>query len=209
MSFVNAYLLAVDPGDTHVGVAQFVYNDKTFEGRCTGAAEFTPEEFLDGFADDLLSGTYDTAVVERFILRPDLAMNLVGTEMDTSQMIGVIKFLVRRHNLHADAHTDADRPNSGQTMTCLDEQGRCVAAVPWGRRRPKRLQLALQPAGIQEVAAGHLRARGVKSVAKQTKAGEHCLSAELHGHHWLSVQAERVRRADQADQIARRNRRTK
>jgi hypothetical protein len=43
--------------------------------------------------------------------------------------------------------------------------------------------LTMQPASIQKPTVGLLRVRGIKSMAKRLQAGEHALSAELHGWH--------------------------
>lgn len=51
--------------------------------------------------------------------------------------------------------------------------------------RQHGIELILQPAAIQEPTAGVLRSRGIRSMAKRTKAGPHALSAELHGWHYL------------------------
>lgn len=194
MGFVNARMLAIDPGDEHVGLAEFAYNSRDFTGRCASVMQTTPDVALDGLAEDIIAGTYQAIVLERWLLRPDLSAEQAGSEMETSQMIGVVKWLVRVHNLHARAHAEADPPNSGKTLTCRQPGGTCVDG-----RAVRLVQLGLQLPAIQEVALGHLRAAKVKSVAKQQKAGPHCLSAELHGWYWLNTNAARMARADQVD----------
>lgn len=92
---------AVDPGDVHVGLAIFERGD-TGLWRCVDACELTPDEFLLLLAQQMVQGTIDILVYERFILEPDQAAKLAGTEMETSQMIGAIKWIhgqcARRHN---------------------------------------------------------------------------------------------------------------
>lgn len=82
-------LLAVDPGDKHVGVALF----KSDPWSCVDALEMDPPGFLVWLANGMLHGTFDIVVYERFILEAARAPMLVGSELETSQMIGAIKWI--------------------------------------------------------------------------------------------------------------------
>lgn len=90
MSEYGKMLLAVDPGDEHVGVAWF---DKQEGGwGCVLVQEMTPAEFRQYLGPALNSGVFGTLVVESWSLRRDMAVKLIGSEMETSQMIGMIKY---------------------------------------------------------------------------------------------------------------------
>jgi len=85
-------LVAVDPGDVHVGVALFGRDALGWE--CVGAMEMTPEGFEDWLAEELIRATVDILVVEEWKLFPDHGEQ-VGSDMPTSQLIGAIKFMWR------------------------------------------------------------------------------------------------------------------
>lgn len=92
-----ANLVAVDPGGVHVGVALF-QSDASVDGgewRCWQTFEKQPQAFEDWLAAEL--GRFDVLVYERFTLYEDKALSLVGSEMETSQLIGVIRYLARLH----------------------------------------------------------------------------------------------------------------
>lgn len=95
-------LVSIDPGDIHVGVAVWDYGTvaQDEEGRdadawvCQNAFETRPVPFLRALQVACASGIIRTVVFERFVLEPTRAMALVGTDLETSQMIGAIKFAV-------------------------------------------------------------------------------------------------------------------
>jgi hypothetical protein len=100
---LSAHFYAVDPGDIHVGLAEFR------GGRCVAASETRPEEFCDMLFDlssesDRSAGPNgvrgemapDLVVLERFALRGELMAQQQGSEFLTSQMIGTIRFICRR-----------------------------------------------------------------------------------------------------------------
>jgi hypothetical protein len=94
MEDIPVRILAIDPGDLHVGLADFVEDPTTDMGwACVTATETT----RDGMRERLVKlidqpNQYDSIVVERFTLYPDVAMSLTGKEMATSEMIGAIQF---------------------------------------------------------------------------------------------------------------------
>lgn len=83
-------LIAIDPGDKHVGVAFF-----TGQG-CYLVQEMTPDELCDLMWVWMDTASVDTLVVEKFQLYPDKAKEQSYGEMLTSQLIGRIKEIVRR-----------------------------------------------------------------------------------------------------------------
>lgn len=95
-------IVSIDPGDIHVGVATWVYgaidqdeNDQDVDGWiCEYAFETQPVPFLRALQVACGSGMIDTVVFERFVLEPTRAPMLVGTDLETAQMIGAIKFAV-------------------------------------------------------------------------------------------------------------------
>lgn len=177
-------MIAVDPGDVHVGVAFFeTWGDPTKdEGwECVDTQEMTPEEFEDALLETLLDGDVDILVYEKFFLYEDKAMAQVGSEFRTSQLIGVIRYLWRQQEIHASAHDQARE--RGKILTCELEGMTC--ADP-NRMSGKHVTLVGQPASIQEPTAGILRVRKIKSTAKRNKDTlGHQVSAELHGWHYL------------------------
>jgi hypothetical protein len=127
-------LLAIDPGGEHVGLAQFEVLDD-LQVAVRGVWESPPDEAADVVAGMLLGNTLGVLVVEGFRLYGDKALAQVGSEMHTSELIGVLKYLVRSANYRNRREGTAE------------------------------VVLALQPAHIQKPMAGQLRARGVKSKA--------------------------------------------
>jgi hypothetical protein len=77
-------ILAVDPGDSHVGVAQ--YDDGEVTAEEVAAADWLPR--FAGLVVEL-----DQVVVEEFRLYPGSAPALSWSPMRTVEMIGVIRWL--------------------------------------------------------------------------------------------------------------------
>lgn len=150
-------LVSVDPGGAHVGVCCFG-RDEAGKWACFWAAEMTPLQFEDWLSEQMVYSTIDILVVEQFTLYPDKAMAQTGSDMPTSQLIGVIKY-IHRH----------------------------MAGVAARWPRPD-VELVLQPASIQKPTLGILKRRKVQSTAKKMRAGEHALSAELHGYYYILEQ---------------------
>lgn len=182
---------AVDPGDKHVGVAEFevgVDADGDQTADCTKAWELDPEGAIDLIAAGLLHYRFDVLVVEEFRLYKDKALAQTGSTMPTCELIGQIKWA---HRLDCRRRRDLVQEIASFT------DGRKGSALYRGRQgqiaRNAAVDLVLQPASIQEPTAGLLRRRGIKSLAKQRRRdivaaggeGDHALSAELHGWHYL------------------------
>lgn len=174
-------LLAVDPGEVHVGLAYFQFgldDDGDETADCTRTCEVGHTEGIDWIAAGLLNNHFDVLVVEQFNLYPDKAMAQTGSTMPTCEMIGCIKWA---HRLDARRRSDVlagiapKRPPGRVAGAAWDEAHDLHLPVP----------LILQPAAIQEPTSGLLRHRGIKSVARASGAGPHALSAELHGWAYL------------------------
>ncbi|AOZ65133.1 hypothetical protein KDI99_gp33 [Arthrobacter phage Greenhouse] len=89
-------ILAVDPGDEHVGVAWLDREPKGWA--VVFVTEMTPDEFLDYILPALQSGLFRYFVLESFSLYADKLKEQIGSEMLTSQMIGAAKFAVKIAN---------------------------------------------------------------------------------------------------------------
>lgn len=154
------YVMAFDPGETHCGVALLRPDPDAAAGwRCVAAYEKPPQDACDDLAVLLIENALEVVVYERFRLYPDLAPALAYSEMETSQQIGVIRYLVQL----------GDRPRELRPAPTLI----------------RKVQLVGQVAEIQTPTRSLLRANGVQSRAKRCRAGEHALSAELHGWCYL------------------------
>lgn len=82
-------MLAIDPGDVHVGVAEFIRIDGIWT--CTWAHEYTPDTFLPWFVEGIRSGKWERVLLESWKLFPEAAKLYVGSDMPTSRLIGAIK----------------------------------------------------------------------------------------------------------------------
>lgn len=177
-------MIAIDPGDVHVGVAFFEtwgHPDSDDGWECVDTQEITPEELEDALLETFLDGDVDILVYEKFFLYEDKAMAQVGSEFRTSQLIGVIRYLWRQQEIHASAHDQARE--KGKILTCELEGFTCADPK---RMSGKHVTLVSQPASIQDPTAGILRARKIKSTAKRNKdTAGHQVSAELHGWYYL------------------------
>lgn len=152
------HLLAIDPGDKHVGVAAFV-EESDGTPVCAWATEYTPDEAANLVAGMLFRGELRYLVVERFALYADKAMAQVGSEMQTSELIGVFKYLVRVHNESA--------------------TGDGGARDPW--LQPP-CDLFIQGADIKKGIRAQIEARGISRITpKETHHGD----AEEHG--WYRI----------------------
>ena len=98
-------------------------------------------------------------VYEGWQIYPDKAATLIGSECETAQFIGALKWIVFGFNGHS-----VRFPDHG----------------PDGL-----VQIVQQPASIQIPTRGLLKQAGKKSMAKRIQAGEHAMSAELHGWCYL------------------------
>jgi hypothetical protein len=97
-----AYVVGIDPGDVHCGMAvvRTSYDDATREGRVevARAEEFDPDSCADHLAAWLLEGWVDAVAVERFSLYGDKVGAQVGSQMQTAQLIGVLRYVTRLAN---------------------------------------------------------------------------------------------------------------
>jgi len=180
-------LISVDPGDVHVGVAFFDEDPNSPHGWvCTGTQEMTPDEFADSLADTFLDQDegWRFLIYEKFRLYADKAKQQTGSEFPTAKLIGVIEWLGRKHNEHAEQHRLAER--LGKLTTCEVGGGFCSADRAEGKRIVNEVRLVKQPADIKKPTIGILRHLNIKSVAKAEgdKLG-HRVDAELHGWHFL------------------------
>lgn len=94
-----AGVLAIDPGDVHIGLACFHDTWDEDEGlgwRCIEAYEYTREQLYHQLLRGLIGDNWDAVVVERFNLYPEVAMKLTGQEMLTSEAIGAIELACLR-----------------------------------------------------------------------------------------------------------------
>ena len=80
-------MLAVDPGDRHVGVA--VWKKKTGVTSVELDAEAAPASIR----RLLSSGNVQVLVIEEFVLYPDKMRSLIGGSMRTSEMIGALRWI--------------------------------------------------------------------------------------------------------------------
>lgn len=179
-------LTAIDPGDRWTAAAFFDRADNEWGWECTGVVEFdnANDEFVDSLAESVMDNEVPILVWEQWRLYNDHALEKTGSEFEAVQVIGQMKFVVRRHNEHCYLHTRA--LNAGQMTTCELRGASCqdkdIGWLP---------TLAIQqPADIQKPTAGILRGKGIKSVAKPIAKAEyggrgHVVSAELHGWYYI------------------------
>lgn len=170
-------IVAVDPGDEHVGTAVFTPDGRRTEGhRVVCVQEYTPDDWLDVMAYMLIAGKMKTLVYERFLLDGALAREQTGSEFVTVQLIGVMRWMVRKQNEHAHEHYRAKYP---MQMSCV-RAGQCsVSAVP------QPVDLVAQLRTIKTPTRKILNRRNIKSLSAQVGASDHCKDAEMHGWHWL------------------------
>lgn len=178
-------LIAVDPGDTHVGVAFFETDDPNpwtggggDKWECVDAQEWSPMDFADAVGETLLAGEIETLVIERFRLYGDKAQEQTGSEFETAQLIGILKYLVRLNNMHVARHEAVEE--GGGLLPCEQRGGTCQDGTPY-----RHVTLALQMADIKKPTIGVLRSRKIKSTAKREAAGGHAFDAELHGWYYI------------------------
>lgn len=179
-------IIAIDPGDRWTGVAFFT-RDSDGHWYCQDAQEFSPHEFEDALAEllfDRSSPPPPTIIYEKWRLYADHAKEKTGSEFETSQHIGVIKYLVRVNNEHAERHNHAEA--EGKMMTCELRGGACEDPA----HRPQMITLVKQPADIKKPTRGILKKKKIKSVARPIAREnygnrDHVVDAELHGWHYI------------------------
>ncbi|ALY09181.1 RuvC-like resolvase [Arthrobacter phage Chridison] len=145
-------ILAVDPGDEHVGVAWLDRQEKGWA--VVFVTEMTPEEFLDYILPALQSGLFRYFVLESFSLYADKLKEQIGSEMLTSQMIGAAKFAVKIANESSHLNPNMDY----------------------------EVQLVMQQPAIKAPAFAILERKKYKFTADRLKVpGQHVRDAEVHG----------------------------
>lgn len=181
---IETEIIAIDPGDHHVGVAFFARQSGGTGEKwyCQDAQQIDdPDGFELMLAETLLGSPHGmTLVVEIFRLYEDKAQLQKGSQFRTSQMIGAIKFIARIRNEHVGRHHDARK--GGYIMNCEREGGQCEHLM----NGPAPIEVVMQLADIKKPTTGILRHKKIKSVGKQAKKdnpgwGDHCIDAELHG----------------------------
>lgn len=158
-------VLAVDPGEEHVGVAvgrrDLEYapggpRPKGFGWFVSDVAELNPWEFVQFFRDNI--DGIDLLSVEKYTLYPHLAKEQIGSEMPTSKLIGWIEFTVRLWN---ESFTKEHTPAHGMP----------------------EIQYESYPANIHKGTEAVMKNKGIPFVSPKTP--DHARSAELHFWHTL------------------------
>jgi hypothetical protein len=183
---VVSVLTWVDPGERWTGVAFFDRADNQWGWECVGAVEFDNdnEGFMDSLTESILDNEVPILGFESFHLFEDKALEQTGKEFGEVELIGQMKFVVRRHNEHCYLHTRALR--AGQMTTCeLRGQSCQNKDIGW-----QPVLMVSQRSDILKPTAGILRGKGIKSVAKGIDQREyggrgHVVSAELHGWKYI------------------------
>jgi len=165
-------VLAIDPGETHVGLAvgcrYFTEGPGTDpQGmdewqlqapgwRVYDVAELTPPEFVRWFRRSIQH--FDMVTCEKFTLYPHLAKEQVGSEMPTSKLIGWIEFTIMLWN---EMVHEPGNPALGYT----------------------EIQYDSYPANIHKGTSAVMKKRGIPFVSPLSP--DHARSAELHFWHML------------------------
>lgn len=173
---VLSRILAIDPGEKHCGLAEFVERSDDWE--CVRVYELGPDECADRVASLLIGAQLNHLVIEEFRIYPDKALSLSYSEVRTAQLIGVLRYL---HRIARMAQVDVD---TGEIRQLGEQEVVC--------------ELRMQPAAIKAATVAILRKQGVESEAKRTRSGDHCFDAETHGWHYILTTLgmfERTRRA--------------
>lgn len=167
-------VLAIDPGETHVGLAvgcrYFTEGSGTdpqgmsdwvlqYPGwRVYDVAELTPPEFVRWFRSSIQH--FDIVTCEKFTLYPHLAKEQIGSEMPTSKLIGWIEFTLDLWN------------------EMVHEPG-----GPAQRAGAREIQYTSYPASIHKGTSAVMKKRDIPFVSPLTP--DHARSAELHFWHAL------------------------
>lgn len=152
-------LLAVDPGDEHVGVAWF---DKQGDAwGCVYVEEMTPEQFRGYIGPALRSGFFRWFVLESFALYGDKALQQTGSEMETAQLIGVCKYVVEEVNRESHLNPSMDR----------------------------EVELVMQQPSIKKAVFAILARKKYQFTADRMKVpAQHVRDAEVHGIRFIKSQ---------------------
>jgi len=147
-------IVAIDPGGEHVGVSMFAEYDDAWE--CVWSGEMSPDEFWGWYSEMMWRGLIDIVVYETWTLYPDKAQQQIGSDMPTSQLIGVIKYV------HWATRDGSNRWPGGT------------------------IELIGQPASIKTPIRSVLKNRKLTSMAKFLRIPlDHAADSELHGYYHL------------------------
>lgn len=162
-------VLAIDPGDRHIGLASgvaFASVDPATGATADGAEDDLRSAFQMAYEPALWavdaainSGWVDVLIVEDWRIYEDEAPKLVGSTCDTARMIGAFTWMVRKHNRWA------------REVQQVDDGG------------PGLIEFHLQPAHLQDTTRSYLRKYGIDRTSNRGE--DHALSAELHW--WFCV----------------------
>lgn len=115
-------VIAIDPGDTHIGVSIGLTNPTPDMSCLAYSAEMERIAALELFQDSIDLGWVHTIVLEDFRLRRDKALAQTGSRMLTSQMIGSIDWMVKDHNRMGQStyiHLVFQQPSILETMKAV------------------------------------------------------------------------------------------
>ena len=146
---------SIDPGTKYVGLACWSRSAVSSAWHVDSVATLTPDEFLVQFANEMLAGTLQHVVYERFIVEAARAPMLAGDELEVVQMIGALKWIFKQ------CSTNNDWP--GYTPVLVGQTNKI--------KKPTAGLLRMR--GIKSMAR------------KTKQPGDHAFDAELHGYHYL------------------------
>lgn len=145
-------VVGIDPGDVHCGiaVARVTYDDATHVAQVemTRAEEHLPDDCADLLASWLLEGWVGAVAVERFSLYGSTAKSQIGSQMETAQLIGILRYVTRLAN--------RGRRDAGQPEVAFALQG---ADIKKGiRAQAKARAIDLIPASADHARDAQLHA---------------------------------------------------
>lgn len=180
LSAAGDLMIAVDPGDVHCGVAFFeqvkTTGAKAKQWECVWTQEYYPDEWLDVLMRILVENRLRRLVYERWRLYADKASVQTGSEFVSTQVIGVMRWAVRKQNEHARLHV----LYPPERLSCVVKDKTCTADY-----RPQSVDMIGQLADIKKPTQNILNYKKIRSLAAKMKTGQHCKDAEMHGWHWL------------------------
>jgi hypothetical protein len=167
-------VLAVDPGDDHVGVAAGVGlgQGAVTDDELLVSFETTPSAWMLTLRSLAICGWVDVLVMEDFVLIPDRAMQQSGSRMHTARLLGAMGWLVADHNLEVDYAISQAAENGGALP---DGGGPAVPIYPF-----------YQQPSIKATQQSILRSMGVKP--EPCGNSVHARDAQLHWWHFVMGQ---------------------
>lgn len=153
------FVVGIDPGDEHCGVAVVSVTWSPTEGGVIlprRAVELAPDDCADHLASWLLEGWVDAVAVERFSLYGDRASAQIGSQMETAQLIGVLRYVTRLANR---GRRDAGQPEVPFALQGADvkkgiraqAKARGIELIPASADHPRDAQLHAVYYGGREV----------------------------------------------------------